>query len=303
MPPAKIQQISRPDATGKEIFPENSTGDHRIFHKRSLELPANATTSQRKDWWAQFYGPYFLNPADRLLQYYPKKDLKTIGYSYQQTKMDWSGLIYCIEGQISDNGTQVPIFAKYSDAPPGNYYLVQVLPIAGISNKYEGPARTYLNYKARDTEYDYLPQAVAPPLTLTGPTEPYSAMLTRKDLKAIGPKAIYSFLHRTAHITKLVEDPLEQKDLILHHHGLDKQGENRPDSTANKVADNRTRIVRVRSFLKNAPCSSRKSRARLARNHRQARRLPWLQVMFPLPSVHKPTDLQYGQHRIVAYTQ
>ena len=248
LPTVKIQQFPRPDATGKEILPENSTGDYRVFHKRSVELPANATTSQRKDWWAQFYGPYFLNPEDRLLQYYPKEELKTIGYSYQQTKMNWNELIYCIEGQISDNGTQVPIFAKYSDAPPGNYYLMQVLPITGASNKYDGPARTYLNYKALDTEYNYLPKAVPPPLALAGPKEAYSAMLSRKDLKAIGPKAIYSVLHRTARLTKLVEIPMEQKDLILHHHGLDENGENRPDVTTTRIADSRTRLVRTLAY-------------------------------------------------------
>ena len=70
-------------------------------------------------------------------------------------------------------------------------------------------------------------------------------MLSRRDLNAIGPKAIYSFIHRAPHITKLVEIPMEQEDLILHHHGLDEKGENRPDSTTSRIADNRTRIVRT----------------------------------------------------------
>ena len=208
-----------------------------VFHKRSGHLQANATNSERKEWWGRFYGPYFLNPEDRLPQYRPKKDLKTIGYSYQQTKMDWNGLIYCIEGQISDNGTHVPIFAKYSDTPAGNYFLMVVYPMTGLSKKYARPVPLYLNYKARVGEYEYLPKAVAPSLELAGPTESYSAMLTRKDLKALGTKAIYSGLHRTAHITKLVEVPMEQKDLLLHHHGLDEQGENRPDSTTSRIED------------------------------------------------------------------
>ena len=121
---------------------------------------------------------------------------------------------------------------------------MQVFPLTGIDKRYDGPMRTYLNYKARGHECEYLPNGVPSALALAGPKEAYSAMLSRKDLVAIGPKALYPSLHRTAHITKLVEIPMEQKDLLLHHHGLSKHGENLPDLAANKVADNRTRIVR-----------------------------------------------------------
>ena len=38
LPPVKIQQISRPDATGKEFIPDNSTGDHRIFHLSLIHI-------------------------------------------------------------------------------------------------------------------------------------------------------------------------------------------------------------------------------------------------------------------------
>ena len=134
---------------------------------------------------------------------------------------------------------------------------MQVFPITGISHKYDGPMRTYLNYKARGNEYDYLPNGVPPALAPAGPKEAYSAMLSRKDLKAIGPKAIYSVLHRTAHLTKLVEIPMEQKDLILHHHGLDENGENRPDVTTTRIADNRTRLVRTLAYWTGAVPSTR----------------------------------------------
>ena len=78
-----------------------------------------------------------------------------------------------------------------------------------------------------------------------------------KDLKAIGPRAIYSGLHRTAHLTKWVEIPMEQKDLVLHHHGLDKQGENRPDSTTSRIEDKRTRVVRKLAYWTGAVPSTR----------------------------------------------
>ena len=94
--------------------------------------------------------------------------MKTIGYSEKQTGHDWNGFIYCIESQISDNGTQVPIFANYSDTPAGNYYLMQVFPLNGIDKRYGGAPRTYLNYKARGREYDYLPNGVPPALALAG---------------------------------------------------------------------------------------------------------------------------------------
>ena len=132
-----------------------------------------------------------------------------------------------------------------------------VYPTTGLAKKYAGPVRLYLNYKARDGEYEYLPQAVAPSLQLAGTTEPYSAMLTRKDLQALGTKALYSGLHRTAHITKLVEVPMEQKDLILHHHGLDEQGENRPDSTASRIEDKRTWLVRNLAYYTGVVPSTR----------------------------------------------
>ena len=41
---------------------------------------------------------------------------------------------------------------------------------------------------------------------------------------------------------------MEQKDLILHHHGLDENGENRPDVTTTRIADNRTRLVRTLAY-------------------------------------------------------
>ena len=236
-PAVEIQQHARKDSTGKSFLPLNSTGNFKVFHERAPELAADATTAQRKAWWDTFYGTYYLNPDDKLLSYYPKADLKIIGYSEEQTGVDWSGLIYCIEGQISDNGTHVPIFAKYSDTPAGNYFLMVVFPTTGVSKKYAGPVRLYLNYKARVGEYHYLPQAVAPPLQLAGTTGSYSAVLTRKDFQALGTKALYSGLHKTAHITKLVEIPMEQKDLVLHHHGLDEQGENRSDSTTSRIED------------------------------------------------------------------
>ena len=76
-------------------------------------------------------------------------------------------------------------------------------------------------------------------------------------LKALGTKAIFSGLHRTAHITKLVEVPMEQKDLILHHHGLAEQGENRPDSTASRIEDKRTWLVRKLAYYTGVVPSTR----------------------------------------------
>ena len=111
-----------------------------------------------------------------------------------------------------------------------------------------------MNYRARKHEGEYLPSQVPPTKGLAGPNDPYSAMLSRKDLDAIGSTALYSFLHKTAHTTKPVDILMEQSDLLLHNQGLSQQGHNRPDFAVNKVADNRTRIVRIVAYSTQVGC-------------------------------------------------